>query len=322
MKAPALPSDETQRLRVLQSLNILDTPADPRFDHITRLAQRLLGVPIALVSLVDAHRQWFKSRQGLEAAETPRDVSFCGHTILGDEPMVIEDATQDERFHDNPLVTGEPGIRFYAGTPLRAPSGQKLGTLCVLDRRPRRLESADLETLADLGRLAEDQIRALALATTDELTRIPNRRGFRAIAAQLLANAARSRAPVALLSFDLDGFKRINDVEGHESGDNALASFARCLLRTCRSADVVGRLGGDEFSALLWGADAAGVDRLLERLGRAVDAANRANAGRLPLAYSVGVALAGAESTASLDELLAQADARMYEQKARHKATA
>jgi diguanylate cyclase (GGDEF)-like protein len=319
MKTPARPPDETQRLRTLQSLRVLDTPSDQHFDQITRLAQRLLDVPMALVSLVDSHRQWFKSRQGLDATETPRDVSFCGHTILGDEVMVIEDALLDERFHDNPLVAGEPKIRFYAGYPLRAPNGHKLGTLCVIDREPRRLSAEELDTLIDLGRLTEGQLRSMALATTDELTRIPNRRGFRTIAEQVLANAARSRVPLALLHFDLDGFKEINDVEGHEAGDRALATFARCLLKTCRTADVLGRLGGDEFCALLWGADAAGVERLRERLEKSVGEANRANPGHLPLAYSVGVALCGGESNATLDDLLAEADRRMYEDKVRRK---
>lgn len=319
MKTPAVPPDETQRLRTLQSLRILDTPSDEHFDNITRLAQRLLGVPMALVSLVDAHRQWFKSRQGLDATETPRDVSFCGHTILGDEVMVVEDALQDERFHDNPLVTGDPTVRFYAGYPLRAPNGHKLGTLCVIDRKPRHMSADDLETLADLGRLTEGQLRAMALATMDELTRIPNRRGFRMLADQVLANAARSKTAVVVAHFDLDGFKRINDVEGHEAGDRALAAFARCLLKTCRTADVLGRLGGDEFCALLWGADRAGAERLLERLERAVAEANRASPGRLPLAYSVGLAFGGADSTATLDDLLAEADRGMYADKAGHK---
>jgi len=118
VKTPEYPDNESSRLDTLHALNILDTSHEERFDRLTRLAKRVLGVPIALVSLVDTNRQWFKSKQGLEATETPRDISFCGHAILGDEILVIEDATRDERFHDNPLVTGEPGIRFYAGYPL------------------------------------------------------------------------------------------------------------------------------------------------------------------------------------------------------------
>ena len=119
MLEPPLPPDEAMRLAALRSLNILDTPAEERFDRITRLAQRLFDVPIALVSLVDTNRQWFKSCQGLDASETPRSISFCGHAILEDGPLIIEDATKDQRFADNPLVTGPPDIRFYTGQPLK-----------------------------------------------------------------------------------------------------------------------------------------------------------------------------------------------------------
>ncbi len=152
------PADEQVRLAVLRGLGILDTPAEERFDRITRLATRLYEVPIALVSLVDENRQWFKSRQGLDVAETPRDVSFCAHTILGDELLVISDAQLDERFADNPLVTGAPHIRFYAGCPLRAPDGTKLGTLCVIDHHPRSFGADDRAALQDLAELAAREI--------------------------------------------------------------------------------------------------------------------------------------------------------------------
>ena len=319
MRAPPTPPGETQRLRTLQSLRVLDTPAEDQFDQITRMALRLFGVPIALVSLVDADRQWFKSRQGLEATETGRDISFCGHAILEPRTLVVEDATLDERFHDNPLVCGSPDIRFYAGYPLHAPNGHRVGTLCIIDRVPRRMSAADLELLADLGKLVEHQIRALSMATTDELTRIPNRRGFHVLARQTLASAMRAQLPAALLVFDLDGFKRLNDREGHEAGDRALAEFARCLLLSCREADVLGRLGGDEFCALLWNADAAGAARMIDRLAQRIAAGNAAAPERLPIAFSVGMAVAAAATASRVDALLAEADERMFLDKARRK---
>src|SRR5438270_10055720 len=119
MIPPALPADEPERLAALQALHVLDTPPEERFDRITRVARRLFGVPIALISLVDARRQWSKSRQGLDLPEAAREVSFCGHAILGDEVFVVPDARQDPRFAANPLVTSEPHVRFYAGQPLR-----------------------------------------------------------------------------------------------------------------------------------------------------------------------------------------------------------
>jgi len=129
MQTPRLPSDESERLAALRALNLLDTPAEPRFDRLARIAQRHFGVDIALVSLIDTERQWFKSRQGLDVCETHRDVSFCGHAILKEEVLCIPDALEDPRFADNPLVTGAPHIRFYAGAPVHAPNGQRIGTL-------------------------------------------------------------------------------------------------------------------------------------------------------------------------------------------------
>ena len=124
MKTPDIPPDEDARLAELRSLNVLDTIAEERFDRLTRMARRLFGVDVALVSLVDESRQWFKSCAGMELSETPRDISFCGHAILGDGAFVIPDALQDERFCDNPMVAGPPHVRFYAGCPLRGPGGR------------------------------------------------------------------------------------------------------------------------------------------------------------------------------------------------------
>jgi signal transduction histidine kinase len=146
-------------LASLQAHDLLDTLPEQDFDDLTALASRLCDTPIALVSLVDRHRQWFKSRAGLDATETPRDVAYCSHTILGEDLMEVPDALQDERFHDNPLATGAPHVRFYAGTPLRAESGHRLGTLCVIDHVPRALTEAQRDSLRRLGRQVEAQLR-------------------------------------------------------------------------------------------------------------------------------------------------------------------
>jgi signal transduction histidine kinase len=155
MIEPPLPANETERLAALRALRLLDTPAEERFDRITRTARDLFGVPIALISLVDAGRQWFKSRQGLAATETPRAISFCGHAILGDAAFVVSDARNDERFADNPLVTGAPHIRFYAGMPLNSTDGRKIGTLCLIDSQPRAFDAGDEQRLRDLAAWAE-----------------------------------------------------------------------------------------------------------------------------------------------------------------------
>ncbi len=158
---PPVPADEARRLAALRDFRILDTDPDPRFDRLTRLAARLMRAPIALVSLVDTDRQWFKARQGVEAAETPRRFAFCGHAILGGELMVVPDARDDPRFADNPLVTGPPHIRFYAGMPLVVAPCLAVGTLCVIDRTPRSGVSADeAAAMQDLARAVVDLLDA------------------------------------------------------------------------------------------------------------------------------------------------------------------
>ena len=158
MLKPPLPDDEAERLVALRALNVLDTPAEERFDRITSLLARLLNVPIAAVALIDSDRQWFKSIVGLDASGTSRDVSFCGHTIAARRTVVVSNATEDERFHDNPLVDGEPNIRFYAGQPLQGPGGHMVGALCAIDTEPRQLSEADAAILRDLAAVVEREL--------------------------------------------------------------------------------------------------------------------------------------------------------------------
>ena len=167
--APEDPGSEAARIASLRSLRILDTPPEERFDRITELAALVFAVPIALVSLVDFNRQWFKSCIGLDVSETDREVSFCSHAILSAEPMIIEDAQADPRFADNALVTGPPGIRFYAGAPLSDPAGHRLGTLCVIDVRPRRPTAREIEILRKLARWAEKEVNSIGLDRTTQL---------------------------------------------------------------------------------------------------------------------------------------------------------
>ena len=153
-----LPDDEVQRLEVLHQLAVLDTPREERFDRITRITAATLDVPIALISLVDKDRQWFKSCVGIDVSETPRELAFCAHAVLERADVVVADTLLDDRFADNPLVVDGPRIRFYAGAPLLMASGTCLGTLCVADTRPRHLSGAELETLHDLRDMALEQL--------------------------------------------------------------------------------------------------------------------------------------------------------------------
>jgi excisionase family DNA binding protein len=152
--------NERSRLASVAASGLVDTPTEARFDRLVRLASMVTGSPIALISLLTSTRQWFKARVGLPAQETPRDWAFCSHAILQNELFVVEDAMSDERFRDNPLVLQDPHIRFYAGVPLRDKSGQPLGTLCVIDREPRRLRAAEVQSLLDLAEIASNEIQS------------------------------------------------------------------------------------------------------------------------------------------------------------------
>ncbi len=315
MLAPRKPDDEAARLKNLHSLKLLDTAPEERFDRLTRLARRLFDVPIALVSLVVANRQWFKSSAGLDASETPREISFCGHAILQDQILEICDAEQDERFHDNPLVTDKPGIRFYAGHPLGMEDGSKLGTLCLLDTKPRKLNDEERELLRDLARMAEQEMVAVQMASMDELTLLSNRRGFRTLAQHALNVCDRLSRPATLLFFDLNDFKPINDRYGHAEGDNALKTFADVLRIAFRESDVIGRLGGDEFVALLTGSSHVEIAAIMARLQEILDERNAMLQRGYDIRFSVGQIEYDPQRHQSIDMLLADADAAMYAQK-------
>jgi hypothetical protein len=191
---------ETERLAALGRYAVLDTPPEPQFDDLTRLAAHICGTPMALICLLDEHRQWFKARVGLEVTETPREIAFCTHTILQDRVLIVPDTHCDERFHDNPLVTGTPGIRFYAGMPLLTADAQPLGTLCVLDRQARGLSPARSEALQVLARQVMSQLElrrhiaawsdamAEAHATQAQLVTVSRQAGLAEVATGVLHN--------------------------------------------------------------------------------------------------------------------------------------
>jgi GAF domain-containing protein len=168
-----LPADEAERLKALQEFQVLDSMPEQAFDDIVFLASHICQTPIALVSLIDSDRQWFKARVGLGPTQTSRDLAFCAHAILEpDRVMQVQDATKDERFRTNPLVTGSPDIRFYAGTPLVTPDGRAIGTLCAIDRKPRELTADQLRALKALSRevMVQLELRRTILTLQQALT--------------------------------------------------------------------------------------------------------------------------------------------------------
>lgn len=312
MKRPDTPHEEQARLETLRSLSILNTPPEERFDRLTRLAKRLFGVPIALVSLVDENRQWFKSCFGLSASETPRDISFCGHAILGNDVFIIPDAIVDERFADNPLVLNDPHIRFYAGCPLRGPNGHKLGTLCIIDRQPRSFGRDEIEALIDLAAMVERELSAVQLATLDDLTKILNRRGFMLLAQHSLHLCARQKSAASLVFMDLDKFKPIKDSFGHAEGDRALTAFAEQIKAACRESDIFARLGGDEFAMLLFDASKERADIVVSRLRQSLEKYNQEAKRGYDISFSHGIVEFDLERHPTLDTMLADGDSLMY----------
>ncbi|GGA64109.1 GGDEF domain-containing protein [Neiella marina] len=315
MKKPDRPDNEAARLVELRSLDVLDTPNEERFDRVTRMAKRVFDVPIAVVSLVDDDRQWFKSCVGLDASETSRDVSFCGHAILDSKVLLVPDALKDERFFDNPLVTGEPGIRFYAGCPLRSVSGGRLGTLCIIDTAPRDFCTEEMETLVDLASMVERELSAFQLATTDELTGISNRRGFATLAQHSMKMFAREHIPATLVFFDLDHFKEINDTFGHAEGDRALQCFAEAMRENFRESDLFARIGGDEFVVLFTNTRRQVAMAVLKKFADAIKAYNAESERGYDIEFSCGAVQYDPLKHPSVDALLAAGDELMYHNK-------
>lgn len=336
MLEPPLAPDEPLRLAALRATKLIDSPIEERFERITRLAARVLGTPIAAISLVDAERQFFASIQGLDVTGTSRAVSFCGHTILCEDAMVVPDARADERFADNPLVTGSPHVVFYAGCPIRSADGSKIGAICVIDRQARSMSAEDAQLLRDLAAVVEGELLRSALAASqqelleqvdavsrraqvDGLTRLWNRGAVLARLEERMIRSRRGDKAVAVVMIDLDHFKQINDTYGHATGDEVLRQAARRMLGAVRDTDVVGRFGGEEFLAALGECD---------DLGRAVSIAERIRLRlaespftvgheQLPVTASAGVAFARSAREITAERLLEAADRALYLAKTR-----
>ncbi len=332
MKKPPLPSNEIQRIANLDGLDIIYSPAEERFDRITRLARNIFNVPIALISLITQKCQWFKSAQGLTAAETPREISFCGHAILSEDTLVVMDTLLNPDFADNPLVTNDPHIRFYAGHPI-AYDGTHLGTLCIIDRVPRKLLPRDLETLRSLTGWVENELKVTALsqaqrqlvserdearrsALIDPLTKVWNRKGMDELLVSELSHAARQKQQVVLMLLDVDHYKAVNDNYGHVVGDIALQEVAQRIRSSVRPYDVIARYGGDEF--LVFAPDCAenrGI-MLAERiLARVNSEPLKEGEIEFTLSLSIGFSIAKASQDLKVKKMIELADAALYEAK-------
>jgi diguanylate cyclase (GGDEF)-like protein/PAS domain S-box-containing protein len=459
---------EQERVKALHALGVLDTPQEDRIDRFTRIAAATFGVSTALVSLVDTHRQWFKSRVGLDLSETPRSLAFCSHAIALDDLLVVPDTHLDERFADHPLVVGGPFVRFYASQPVHSVDGQPLGTLCILDQRPRQFGDAEKRMLRDLAQLVQDELnrgvlvatrdaaqlalrelnvqlerrveersrelveseerlrtiadnvpaliayidtglrytfanqryqewfgvksrdmvgktvpeamgeaffaprraaleRCLsghaaqleieeerrgrrrviastylphlrdgavqgiyvlstdatsareyerqlhALAHSDHLTGLPNRRSYEERLVQAIARARRGAMAMAVAYLDVDHFKQINDDVGHAGGDAVLRELAKRLSATVRSTDTVARLAGDEFVVVLEQVGSAReCGRIADKLLEAVRAGFMIDGQPRQVTVSIGIAWSAHPEQAALAQA---ADDALYQAK-------
>lgn len=308
-------SDEEERLRALRQYDILDTPAEESFDRITRIAKSIMQAPIATVTLVDRDRQWFKSRQGIEMAESSRQNSICAYTIQKDEPLVVPDTLNDARFRNNPHVTHGIKVRSYVGVPLRTATGHRIGALCIMDVKSREVTQAQLDALQALARLVVDELELRKLATVDFLTGAVARQTFLSVGKTEFQRARRHNSTLACVAFDLDYFKNINDTYGHAAGDQVLTEVVSHCRGMLRSSDVIGRIGGEEFGVLLPETTAASAVGLSEQIRRRIESLSIQH-----LTYQVRLTASFGVATISSDDrsfrgLLARADKALYEAK-------
>jgi diguanylate cyclase (GGDEF)-like protein len=303
---------ERLRLQALYSYHVVDSPREESFDRVVRLARSVMRTAIAVISLVDRDRLWFKARSGITFSEAPREPSLCAHAVANDGPLIIPDTHADQRFRLLPLVVGPPYVRSYFGVPLCTPAGYRIGTLCAMDIEARQPELEQIGILNDLAALVMDELELRLLATTDGLTGALSRRAFLAAAARDLAHVRRHGGELSCILLDLDYFKRINDTHGHAVGDRALQEVVMLLKNSLRNVDYVGRLGGEEFAVIMPGADGAVAYEIGERLRqRVMNAWLPTQVGAVRLTVSIGVATLTDEDT-RIDDLLRRSDQALY----------
>jgi diguanylate cyclase (GGDEF)-like protein len=295
---PSPPDNESERLEELYSYGILDTPAEERFDRITRIASRIYGADVAFLSFVDAQQQWMKSKTSdILHGFVDRDRSVCTTVVASGEALVVGDMRTAPELEGHPLARDLPW-RFYASVPVRGERGTIIGTLCVMRAEPGAPQGFDLDTLTDLASITGHELaltrqnaQLRADSYTDSLTGLFNRRKLDEELPRAVRRAARTAAPASVLLIDLDHFKEVNDALGHSGGDRVLVEFSRFLAPFARRPDdVICRFGGEEFAFILAGSTAGGATTVARRIieGLARKAMPHPTRGRI--SASIGIA--------------------------------
>lgn len=327
-----MPRNEELRLAAIQHFDILDTPPDGAFDRLTQLAGRIFKVPIAIITIVDRERIWFKSKLGLDVNEVGRAPGLCASCIMQENVMVLHDAKQDAVALTNPLVAGDFGLRFYAGAPLRTRDGLNIGTFCLIDRGPRDFSVSEQSTLADLASIVMDEMelrttsRRLFLrnletveeaersAKTDSMTGLGNRRAFDADVLELERMISQGAfSDMAVTVIDLDGLKQVNDNHGHAEGDSLIQTFSAGIKESLRINDRAYRIGGDEFVILSPLSAPPDIAKIKGRIADVVKDVRQCTDFH-EAGASVGIAVLSAADF-SMQQALRLADKRMYEDK-------
>lgn len=309
-------SAESARLAALRAYCVLDTGREGRFDDLTSLAANICDAPVSLVSLVDSQRLFFKSARGLDIRDVPYPDFFCGHAIRQSDVFEVSDALADPRFSRHPLVAGPPLVRFYAGAPLVSDQGYVLGTLCVIDFVPRKLNPSQIDTLRTLARQVMCQLELNLLAMRDPLTNLYNRRQLEEGLHREILRARRIGASVGVMAIDVDHFKGINDTLGHEAGDCVLRGIAEKLAASVREEDIACRAGGEEFVIILPGTGKTALRGRAEAVRRMIEQA-RIPVGNGILKLTVSIGLASFPSYGDVGQaVLRAADVALYKAKA------
>lgn len=331
MQVPLIPFDETERLRKLESVRLPYSPMEERFEQVTRLAKAAFDVDICLVSLIGSDYQWFKSAQGICVPETDRSISFCGHAIHGPDIFIVEDTTEDPRFADNPLVTGFPHIRFYAGFPLHLGEGTALGTLCLIDREPRHLSPRELQLLRSFGNWAsfqidsavEDALHADYLSELDEIarresidpvTRIWTQDSLRQLFAHNLVRAEDLPTPYALMRIAINDYPA--HPEQHTDGElrQLLWHLARRIHGQLLPGDLLGHGEEGEFLVYLREARATSPVALAALISEALQEPDELPKTLASMTHcSIGIAPIHAASDPDFDSVLEIAAAALQE---------